>query len=457
MVKHSQSHHQVGIMELSLNNFDPRIRQTLSRAGDILVRYPGRSFSSVLGSSLRQSVSNSFQKDNMTTESMLEGHISSSVNRCLSSSYDTLLVAQDSTYFNLSGHKKMEGLCALQGKILGSVQHNVLAMSPTGCPLGLLYQHNWTRGGEGSSVYGCESDKWTSGLQSVNAHLGNCGKQVVLIQDRESDILSFMSSPRCKNIDLLLRVYQNRNYAYVKADSEDKETANLRTTAENLAYVGHKTVEIQRNNKAVWLKLALYAGAVSVLAPKNAPKGTQNVAMTMIRAVEVGAEDSEFKDIFDAKEAVEWLLLTTISLNDKTDAATIVGYYAKRWGIERFHFVQKSGAYNVERLQFDHIHTYFNALAFYSILAWKTLAINYVIREEPHEPARNIFDEKEVITLEAITHTTITSIQQAEKGLNIIAKFRPTKAQPHLGVKKMAQTIYDLHLISFGFHINLKT
>jgi hypothetical protein len=111
----------------------------------------------------------------------------------------------------------------------------------------------------------------------------------------------------------------------------------------------------------------------------------------------------------------------------------------------------------VERLQFDHIHTYFNALAFYSILAWKTLAINYVIREEPHEPARNIFDEKEVITLEAITHTTITSIQQAEKGLNIIAKFRPTKAQPHLGVKKMAQTIYDLHLISFGFHINLKT
>ena len=457
MVKHSQSHHQVGIMELSLNNFDPRIRQTLSRAGRILVRYPGRSFSSVLGPSLRQSVSNSFQKDNMTTESMLEGHINSSVNRCLSSSYDTLLVAQDSTYYNLSGHKKMEGLCALQGKILGSVQHNVLAMSPTGCPLGLLYQHNWTRSGEGSSVYECESDKWAAGLQSVNAHLGNCGKQVVLIQDRESDILSFMSSPRCKNVDLLLRVYQNRNYAYVKADSEDKETANFRTTAENLAFVGNKTVEIQRNNKAVWLKLALYAGAVSVLAPKNAPKGTQNVAMTMIRAVEVGAEDSEFNDIFDAKEAVEWLLLTTISLNDKTDAATIVGYYAKRWGIERFHFVQKSGAYNVERLQFDHIHTYFNALAFYSILAWKTLAINYVIREEPHEPARNIFDEKEVITLEAITRTTITSIQQAEMGLNIIAKFRPTKAQPHLGVKKMAQTIYDLHLISFGFHINLKT
>lgn len=444
-------------MELDLANFDARINRTLLRAGSILGRHPGRSFSSVLGSSLRQSVSHSFQKINMTTEAMLNGHIRSSVSRCLSSSYETILVAQDSTYFNLSGHKSMEGLCVLQGKILGSVQHNVLAMSPSGSPLGLLYQHNWTRGGEGSSLYKYESDKWASGLQSVNNHLGNKGKQVVLIQDRESDILSFMSSPRCKNVDLLLRVYQNRNYAYIKEGSDETEVSNLRETATNLAYVGNKTVEIQRGNKSVWIKLALYAGAVSACAPKNAPKGTPNVDMTMIRAVEVGAEDINFNDIFDAKEAVEWLLLTTINLNDKSDAATIVGYYAKRWGIERFHFVQKSGAYNVERLQFDHIHTYFNALAFYSILAWKTLAVNYVIREEPQESALNIFDDKEVLTLEAITHTSITSIQQAEKGLNIIAKFRPTKAQPHLGVKKMAQAIYDLQLISFGFHIKHKT
>jgi hypothetical protein len=443
--------------ELDLSILDPRIKPTLCRAGDLLFKQSGRSFSSVLGNSLRQSVSHSFQKVNMNPKVLLSGHIDSSVERCLSSDYSTILVAQDSTYYNLSGHKKMTGLLPIQGKVLGSVQHNVLALSSSGSPLGLLYQHNWTRGGEGSAAFICESDKWFAGLNAVNKHLGNKGKKVVLIQDRESDIFDFMTAERSGNIDLVLRMYQNRQYEYKKEGADESEIGNLRDTSANLCLVGHKTVEIQRDNKSVWIKLGLYAGKVSVLPPKNAPEGTASVEMTMIRAVEVEAEDVNFKDVFKPSEAVEWLLLTTISLDQSCDAATVVGYYAKRWTIERLHFVQKSGAYNVEKLQFADIHTFFNALAFYSILAWKTLALNYLIRQEPETPALNVFDKQEVETLEAITQSEIKSIQQAEVGLNKIAKFRPTKAQPHLGVKKMAQTIYDLQLISFGFHINIKT
>lgn len=444
-------------LDLKLSSFDPRIEKTLKRAGLLLFRNSGRSFSSVLGSSLRQSVSHSFQKNNLSPMLLLKEHVNMSVTRCLSDDCSVVLVAQDSTYFNLSGHKKMKGLCAIQGNVLGSVQHNVLAMSSSGCPFGLLYQHNWTRGGEGSSEFSCESEKWSVGLDVVNKRLGNSSKQVILIQDRESDIFNFMTAPRCKNVDLILRVYQNRKYECQKEGTDEVEVANLRDTSANLSFVGYKTVEIQRNNKAVWIKLALYADKVNVLPPKDAAKGAEKVEMTMIRAVEVGAEDINYKDVFVASEAVEWLLLTTISLNEKCDAATIVGYYAKRWTVERFHFVQKTGAYNVERLQFEDIHTFFNALAFYSILAYKTLALNYLFREEPQTPALNVFDEQEIETLEAITQTVIQSVQQAEVGLNKIAKFRPTKAQAHLGLKKMAQTIHDLQLISFGFHIKDKT
>ena len=53
-------------LELKLGSFDPRIEFTLKKGGLLLFRHAGRSFSSVLGPSLRQSVSHSFQKSNLS-------------------------------------------------------------------------------------------------------------------------------------------------------------------------------------------------------------------------------------------------------------------------------------------------------------------------------------------------------------------------------------------------------
>ena len=79
----------------------------------------------------------------MTTETMLQGHYEATLERCRQSSSDYVIVPQDTTYYNLTSHK------ALQGKLKGTLQHNVLAVDSAGTPFGLLYQYNWTRGGMG--------------------------------------------------------------------------------------------------------------------------------------------------------------------------------------------------------------------------------------------------------------------------------------------------------------------
>ena len=73
---------------------------------------------------------------------MLAGHYQSTISKCADSSTKLIVVAQDTTYYNMSAHKSMAALGPLQGKLCGTLQHNVLAMDQDGVPIGLLYQHN---------------------------------------------------------------------------------------------------------------------------------------------------------------------------------------------------------------------------------------------------------------------------------------------------------------------------
>jgi len=79
----------------------------------------------------------------------------------------------------------------------------------------------------------------------------------------------------------------------------------------------------------------------------------------------------------------------------------VVRWYALRWRIERLHLVLKSAGMQVEKLQFDDVHTLFNALAFYSIVAWRLLYLTYLVRQQPQLPACECFQQPEIKLLQA--------------------------------------------------------
>lgn len=62
------------------------------------------------------------------------------------------------------------------------------------------------------------------------------------------------------------------------------------------------------------------------------------------------------------KEPIDWILLSTRPIDNFQEASTMLDYYVKRWLIERFHFVLKSGC-KFERLQRDEFMTLEKALS----------------------------------------------------------------------------------------------
>jgi hypothetical protein len=423
-----------------LQGFQVRNRSSLVRAAELIYQQAGTSFSRALGKSFRQGVAALFSKPTMTSDQMLEGHIQATQARCEQIASEVLVVSQDTTYYNMSGHQAMEGLGPIQGKVKGTLQHNVLACDSAGLPLGLLYQRNWTRGGLNDLEN--ESEKWLLGLKAVNKHLATSSKQVILVQDREADIFRFFQAERAANVDIVVRVYQPRRVEVV----DKAGIYPLAQAAEHLPKVGELKLNIERDNKAVEVQLQVSAGAVSVLPDKDLSAAKHQVKnLYLVVAREVEAFDKEGKWVFDDQKAACWVLLTSYPIRQAQDALQVVGWYGLRWRIERFHYVLKSGGLHIERLQFDDVVTLFNAFAFYSIVAWRLLYLTFQVRKEGQAPVEHYFDPEEAKILSAKAGQRVNTLVEAVQALARLVNFQATKKQPLPGSKILAQAIIKLY------------
>jgi hypothetical protein len=432
-----------------LAGFHKRNGKSLVRAAELIYQQMGRSFSGALGNSFRQAVAGIFSKPLMNTDKMLEGHVKATVERCQNSASHVLIVSQDSALYNLTTHEALLGLGTLQGKLKGTIQHNVLACDRRGVPLGLLYQRNWTRGG--LNALDNESDKWLLGLEAVNEHLSDLGKGVVLVQDREADVWSFFKAKRAPNVDLLVRVHQPRKLQVMASGL----VLPLEQAAQDVPVVGQMQVQIERHNHPVQLTLQVSAGAVAVLPPKDLSAKKHKInELYLVVAREVAALDGQGRCVFDEQQAAQWLLLTSYPVKQASDALLVVEWYALRWRIERLHYVLKSGGLQVERLQFDDVATLFNAFAFYSVIAWRVLYLTYLARQDEQLPAEHYFDQVELQLLQASNHKahsnkahpkSITTLQAGVAALGRLVNFQPTTKQPLPGVKLLAQALLKLH------------
>lgn len=396
-----------------------------------------------MGNGFRQTIASLFADQRMKSDVMLTGHVKATKKRIKQCGGDFILVPQDTTSYNYTGHGAMAGLGKLQGKVKGILQHNVLALSETGQPLGLLGQEYWSR--EGSQPYvGKESEKWTRGLAVVNRTIGKIKQTVVVIQDREGDVCSFFEAKRSPSVELLTRVHEPRQFEAVDSGFIGK----LPDMQERLPLHSEKRVVIRRNQREVALTLKLTGGAINV----RTPEGRQLTGFSLVIAEEVAATDEQGRNVFDPAERALWYLLTSLPVTTVAELERVVTFYALRWRIERLHFTLKSGALNVEKLQFDDLTTTLNALAFYSIVAWQLLALTYALRQDEAAPATQCFDEQEVAILEAVSQKKLTTIKEATLAVVKLVEFAPSKKQPLPGIKVLAKALERFQYVKLGFN-----
>lgn len=427
-----------------LSAFRPQVKKSLNKAYDLAYEKPNLSFSSCMGNSFRQTVAGLFGRDDMTSSTMLSGHLSETLARAQANDSDYLIAAQDTTYYNYSGQSQMEGLGVIQGNVLGLMQHNVLLIDREGLPLGLIDQQYWTRdGGIDWPSDQKESQKWFNGLDAINQQAQGSNKRWVATCDREGDILEFFKAPREPNVDLLVRVYQPRRVEVIAAET----VCPLPDVAAQLDDYGSYCVQIERQvdgkRRTVEVTLQLQAASVHIYPNKDlSPARHKTPPLSLVVATEVACVEVKTNaDCFDADNVLCWFLLTSLPIENAEDVQRIVRFYALRWRIERLHLTLKSGALDVERLQFDDVHTLVNALSFYSVVAWRLLGLTYALRQDPEQPAQNMFDADELKLLHQLSGTPVDSLRQATLALAKLVGFAPSKKQPLPGVKVLATAI----------------
>jgi len=297
---------------------------------------------------------------------------------------------------------KAEGLGYLDNKNgQGVLCYSSLAISTSGVPLSLVYQHTWIRPLEqlGKSTRRKslpfeqkESYEWYSGMQEVNRLLGP-GIEKLHIADREADIYDLFFSAFEAHTDLLIRSRHNRQLgdgSHLWEDIADQPIA--------------AEVELQipdvTGKKTTPIVVEVRFHRVEILRPVHNSSQYESAELTAIEIKQKAAK-------YDwQKEPVHWKLLTTLDVPTVTEALQCVKWYCYRWLIERFHFVLKSGT-RIETLQLKKASSLQKAIHTYSVAAMRIMQMVYQSRVTPDVSCEIVLTRDQWITLYVLINKSL--------------------------------------------------
>ena len=309
-----------------------------------------------------------FDNDEIDTDGILTAHIGQTLGRM--SQVPVVLAIQDTTEYNLNHLPATTGLgyCS-NGHVRGFLMHSMLAVTPDGLPLGVLGMKTWIRPDDQFGkkarrkqlpIEEKESIKWIEGLRHIRTLSAHCPQtKVVTVCDREADVYDLFAQERGAGVEWLVRAAWNRRVTHPERYLwEAMQAAPLLGTTKLRLPARGSTAE----REAV---MEVRCASLHIRPPLDRRDGTlSDVEVHVVWAVEPHPPDGG--------EAVEWMLLTSMPVERMEQALDYLAWYARRWTIETWHRVLKSGC-NVEARQFGDIARFERATALYSVIAWRIL------------------------------------------------------------------------------------
>ena len=426
----------VELSELELG--DKRLKQRAVKVLDALSAAPTSSIPAACGSwSSSKAAYRFFDNDRVKASAVREAHAVRTVQRMEGRS--RVLLVQDTTGLDYTRHRGTRGLGALDNHwIVGLKQHTVLAVGTDGTPLGVVHQEIWARDDAEAGVkrrhkalpiQAKESYRWVRSLEQSRSRVPPA-VVTITVADREADIYEVFAAARPGRSELLIRAAQDRRVA--------TEQRYLWDSVSAVEPCGTMTVSIARSGDRPARTATLRIRFRSVeLLPPSRPAGSgplPPVWVTAILAEEVAPPAGG--------EAVCWLLLTTLAVEDAAAAEQCVRWYSCRWLVERYHYVLKSGC-QVEELQLESAERLERALALYSMVAWRLLWLTYESRLRPDESCEVALSRAEWQSLYATTHKTAQvpetpmPLRQAVRWIAQLGGFLGRKSDREPGVKTL--------------------
>ncbi len=388
---------------------DKRLDRRLIKTAEQLAKSPVSPINEACGDwASTQAAYRLFNNPKASTSGILKPHREATVARMAGCS-GPVLVMQDTVFFSYGTHVKTRGLGPI-GKSnnahdRGLIMHNALAFTTSGVPLGILSQSIWARREipaedpqekierlQCTAIEEKESSKWLVALRET-VERAPPGVQVITVADRESDFFEFLTQAKEQRAKFLIRARTDRQL--VPEDSEG--CASMLEALSDAAVLGSMTVPVPSNGsrKARTATIEVRVAQVTIKAPqrRGAAKSSgsnEPVTVTLIGATETSPPAGT--------EPISWVLLTNLAVNDFESAAEKVHWYGKRWGIETWHKVLKSGC-QVENCMLEEAARLKRYLTLFSIIGVRLMQVAFLARAQPDLPASEVFSAIEIQVL----------------------------------------------------------
>lgn len=371
-----------------------------------------------------------FDNESATPEMVLQPHFERTRERMGAQS--VVLLIQDTTELDLTRpHQQVQGAGPLRSPSQrGALLHPLEAFTPDGTPLGAVWAAMWTREEEpevlsrkekqrlrrNSPVEAKESFRWLEGLRAAREVAQEVPQTTcVCIADSEADIYELFVEPRGTTpVHWLIRAAQDR-LVVRPGNKTDSAPASQKTVAEESSIAAshqmraaalasgvlfQKEISVRRRDQKIRCKTG------SRDQPRESRKATVEVrattvqlrppyrpyaelAFVTINVVLVRETDPPADEV-----PLEWLLVTTLPIDDAAQVQQIVQWYSVRFLIEVFFRVLKSGC-RVEERRFEHIDRLLPCVAVYLIVAWRTLMVCRLGRSLPDLGCETLFEPAE--------------------------------------------------------------
>jgi DDE family transposase len=367
----------------------------------------------------------------VTPRAILAPHIAATQQRVGNA---TVVIAHDTTELGFGGLVQREGL-GLVGTAntrQGFFAHFALVVSgdDSRTPLGVVGLKTFIRDHKRSTRPKKERDrdpdasearKWTE--IALEAH--RAFPNAIHVMDREADSFTVLSRLVEANARFVSRLCRDKRVQ----DSERTgdllfRTAELRgelraTRAVPLSQrKPHRSTTHRRQHPPRSERLAtleIKAAAVSLPRPKRPRYATgypPHLDVNIVTVQEVDAPASEVP--------VCWRLVTTDPIDTPQQVEAIVDAYRARWRIEEFFKALKTGC-AFEKRQLESLRTLVNALAMFSVIAWRLMLLRSIARAAPACPATEVLTREQVALLGRIAKMRDPALPQLNMPRNATA------------------------------------
>lgn len=307
-----------------------------------------------------------------------------------------VLCIQDTTEFNLSGHRgrvKSEsglGKTTKEG-VLGFLLHSSFVVDASaGSALGYSFIKTWERKEDTPDrherkykqlpIAEKESYKWIEGTDRSKILLDQANS-ITMISDREADIYDLIASEQHQQIDFIIRSNTNRLIEGGKKLVDDLDSLPVMHKYD-LPVRGDVRKNISKRIAVMELKW----NKIAIQKPSNC-KDKQLPSSKELYVVEAKEQKK--------KGGIYWRILTTHEVTNNEQAMQIIEWYKQRWYIEQVHRLLKTEGFRIESSQLEQGWA-IRKLTLLAMMATLRILQMMLAYEDDHEqPIEEIFGKEQ--------------------------------------------------------------